>query len=106
MAKNKYFNVGSIMKPFTKTREGQEIPKEEQGNGSVVLSGVGAKELAKQLMKLGDKDKVVLDMNTIDEQLQRLESAPLKPEVIEQKKASLLKRKDFVRFDLTLVIKE
>jgi len=44
-------------------------------------------------------------MNTIDEQLQRLESAPLKPEIIEKKREALLKRKDFVRFDLTLTVK-
>jgi len=37
MAKNKYYQVGSIMKPFTKTKQGEEIPKEEQGNGSVCL---------------------------------------------------------------------
>lgn len=30
MAKNKYYQVGSIMKPFTKTREGQEIPKKNR----------------------------------------------------------------------------
>jgi hypothetical protein len=59
-------------------------------------------------MKLGDKDKVYLSMRTIDDQLHSLENAQgkMKPETFEKRKAVLLKRKDFVRFDLTLVVKE
>lgn len=106
MAKNKYYQVGSVMKPFTKTKQGEPIPKEEQGNGTIVLSGDGARELGRQLMKLKDDGKVILYMNTIDEQIERVQNATsLSPERIEQKVAGLSKRKDFVRFDLTLSVK-
>ena len=45
-------------------------------------------------------------MNTIDEQIERVQNATsLSPERIEQKVAGLSKRKDFVRFDLTLSVK-
>lgn len=108
--KVKYLTVGSVMKPFSKTKDGQEIPKEEQGNGYVSIPAFFAKDLARELMKLGDNQKLSLYLNTREEQIDRLDSVvasgKMLPATAEKIKARLIRGQDFVRFDLVLKVQE